>query len=125
MANDYKYARGIVAAVAQNTPERYGVRLGEQWLDGSGQCPVHKGQAVRVLFVEDDQSRMIRGIWVADERAEEHGNATQRNPHDDRIARAVALKCAVALSSGWGVSVDELVEVAERLQSWLSARRDE
>jgi hypothetical protein len=49
MANA-KTIRGVVAAAAQNAPDRYGLRIGRAWYDGFGACPAEKGEWVEVVI---------------------------------------------------------------------------
>lgn len=59
---DVKKAQGVVAAVAQNRPGRYGFRMGEVWYGGLGICPVEKGARVEVLYTENGRFKDVEEV---------------------------------------------------------------
>ncbi|MBI4502809.1 MAG: hypothetical protein HY700_16815 [Gemmatimonadetes bacterium] len=124
--SELKQARGVVVATAQNSEDRYGVRIGRSWFDGAGQCPVERGAEVEIAYSESGRFRSIEEIRVS-EPAEEMGvedasveRHAQEASVDARIARAVALKAAAALC--WTESdVESVLKVAARFEQWLRA----
>ncbi|MBI4444309.1 MAG: hypothetical protein HY645_00250 [Acidobacteria bacterium] len=52
---------GEVEAVSQKA-NRYGVKIGETWYGGFGQCPVGKGSQVVLRFYEKDNWKNIVSI---------------------------------------------------------------
>lgn len=127
-----KKIQGVVAAAAQNSPDRYGIRIGEQWYGGFGTCPVEKGAVVEVAYVENGIYRNVKEIeLLAEQTAEassDNGSAVEELPvetrlsHDSRIARAVALKCAVeAHKVNDSIVAEAVLKTAEKFERWLNA----
>ena len=94
---------GTVEAVAQNAPNRYGVKLYGKWYNGFGTCRVAKGDHVYIEYelTERDEAifRNIKLIKKVDDETgqiiEEADKKTEINGKDDRMIRAWALKLAV------------------------------
>jgi hypothetical protein len=125
MANDVQVrtAQGVVEATAQNSPSRYGIRVGELWYDGFGQCPVETGDEVEIDYVERGRFRNIEGLKrleSEEDAAEDAEEAPRAESVEARIARAVALKCATMLSTP-GASSAEVLGLAQQFEKWLRA----
>ncbi len=104
---------GAVEATAQNSEDRYGVRLGGEWFDGKGECPVARGERVKMVFMRTGRFNRILGVRREAPGPEKKGEA------DRRITRAVALKAAAAISaSGDSATV---LRLAEQFEEWLNA----
>jgi hypothetical protein len=122
--SDLRQVRGTVGATAQNSEDRYGVRIGRSWFDGAGQCPVERGDDVEIAYSDAGRYRSIEEIRVVEDDEPEPGEVRAADAEasvDARIARAVALKCATALSTGSGVDAEAVLETARRFERWLRA----
>lgn len=122
MANEVKEVRGVVEATAQNAPERYGLRVAGEWYDGFGSCPVEKGDQVAVVFSDSGRFHNVQDVRLAEPGAEtEPERRAWDEAKDGRIARAVALKCAARLHESNWATAKEVLELAEKFESWLRA----
>jgi len=132
MANDLKHVRGVVEATAQNAPDRYGFRIGQEWFGGFGSCPVEKGDEVEVVYADNGRFHNVKDVLRPGELAEEEApesnsdngaeESADQSSKNSRIARAVALKCAAALCSfSSDAAADDVIEMAEKFEGWLRA----
>jgi len=128
MANQWKTIQGVVKASAQNTPERFGLRIGPEWYDGFGECPVEKGAEVEVRYTDNGKYHDLQEVEVIGPgRAEEPvpsesasaASTVEESAEVVRIARAVALKCAATVRSGSKVEAEDVVYDAEIFERWL------
>lgn len=125
---------GVVESAVQNSPTRYGVRIGGVWYNGFGKVRVSKGDLVGVAYTNSDGYNNIEEIAVLDpeeilpeEKPTEHrqtaAHSEMRDTRDARITRAVALKSAVVLyqSRTKNDSDETVLKTAEKFEKWLSA----
>ena len=119
MTNDMNTVRGVVEATAQNKPDRFGVRIGGEWYDGFGDCPVQKGDDVAVTFTHRGRFRNIHEVSLV--TAGQKADASEETKRESRIARAVALKCATKLFEGSPAKAPDVLELAATFEGWLRA----
>lgn len=114
---EMRKARGVVAAVSQK-PNNYGFKIGDVWYGGFGECPLRKGDYVEVDYVENGRFKDVQDLHIVESQGTESGG-------DDigeiRIARAVALKCAVQLCGSDRDSTEDVIAVASKFEEWLRA----
>ena len=61
MSNPVTEIEGVVSAVRQRA-DNYGVKVGDDWYGGFGQCPVREGSRVAVKFYEKDGWKNLTSI---------------------------------------------------------------
>lgn len=121
MENPLKTVRGLVEATAQNAPDRFGVRIGEDWYDGFGSCPVNRGDEVEIQYFENDRFHNIAKVLVVEEGGARRMESRGMVRDDSRIARSVALKSAAAIRATGRVKAEDVIAVAEKFEGWLRA----
>jgi hypothetical protein len=124
MANQLKTIQGVVKATAQNAPERFGLRIGPEWYDGFGECPVERGAEVEVRYTDNGKYHDLQEVAVVEPgRAEEpavgESASVEESAEVVRITRAVALKCAATVRSSSKAEAEDVVYDAEIFERWL------
>jgi hypothetical protein len=115
---ELKSAKGRVEATAQNSAERYGLKLAGSWYNGFGQCPAERGDEIQIDYVENGEYRNLENVRHVDSESELGVRMLDAN-RDERVVRCVALKCATTLFASEFGTVEEVLNVAERLEQWL------
>lgn len=115
MANETKTVRGVVEAAAQNTPERYGLRIGGDWYDGFGDVPAARGDAVEVQYAENGRYRNVQSVRVVE--------AAASDERASDITRAVALKAAAQVCAGSETQAKVVLSLAQAFEGWIAAPR--
>ena len=122
---------GAVEATAQNSDKRYGVKIGGEWFDGQGKCPVAKGDQVKLAFASNGKSYKIVELrsngqpkqQIGPEHLAKHmlaqPNGSGNGYAERRMARAVALKAAASATMSGDPAT--ILRLAEKLEEWLYA----
>ncbi len=110
---------GIVTAVKQHE-NKYGVVVNKEWYGGFGQCPVQKGDKVKIDYKLNGKYKNIRSIEktenveIKSDRVEE--NISQRSdPVVDDIHLQVCLKAAAQILTGTKTSATEVAKYTKEL----------
>jgi hypothetical protein len=92
--------KGTVEAISmKENPERYSLKIGEEWYSGFGRLPegIEKGSEVELEFVQKGIFRNIEKIVKITPKELSPGRFSEDSEKSDRIIRSVALKCAVEM----------------------------
>lgn len=118
-----------VQAIAQNSDERYGIRVSDRWYNGKGKCEVVPGNVVEVAYVENGRFRNIQAIRMVSASPKLPGNVPNGFGSAERnrfVAYCVGLKAAATcLASPDQIHGDAIKRLAENFAEWLLAKASE
>lgn len=115
-----------VQAIAQNSDERYGIRVSDRWYNGKGKCDVVPGNIVEVAYIENGRFRNIKAIRVVSASPKLSENVPSGFGPAERnrfVAYCVGLKAAATcLASPDQIHGDAIKRLAESFALWLLAK---
>ncbi|MEK6880554.1 MAG: hypothetical protein AABY22_13135 [Nanoarchaeota archaeon] len=113
--------KGIVKAVS-NKDGKYGIKIGEYWMNAFGECPVKKGDEVEIEYEVNGNYKNIKNIkttkpYVEDNIKQDGISETARlRRKTDCIGYAIELvKCGFIKDT----SIKEIKKTAEELENWI------